>query len=288
MSAIRDKIIAQIALIEDLPVQGQQFLETQSLIKNKMQDASTVARIIEKDVWLMAKLLKTANSIYYSGRYGEIRDLQQAISRLGMDEVCRISLAFKAMGIFTKSSSLISMREFWNHSIGVALVTRNIAEVAKSAHFDPGEAYIAGLLHDIGILILDIYFNSVYMRVRASAEENSEGIYETEKKLLEIDHGEIGGLILERWNFPTGIVNAVTWHNAPDHAKPEHLALTQLIHLSDFACSALGASEPGDALPRGFSLGAWYDLKLDTDQLRKIIEDTEEEIEKTKILFNMQ
>jgi putative nucleotidyltransferase with HDIG domain len=287
MATIREKILERLEGIDDLPPAGPQFLDAQRIICEKKHDASVVASVIEKDLALTAKVLRIANSVLYSGRYGEIGSLQQAIARLGMDEVCRLTMAFKAMAIFDKSAGIVDPRAFWHHSIAVAMVTRNIASLSKSLKIELGETYVTGLMHDIGIFILDRYFSEVYRKVRELAEESGECLYVTEKKLLGIEHGEIGGVILERWRFPESIVTAVKCHNYPDQSPDAHIQLTQIVHIADFACSAIGAGEPGDAVPQSFSLGAWHDLKIDADALSRIVSETEEEIAKAKIMLNM-
>ncbi|MBL8025997.1 MAG: HDOD domain-containing protein [Fibrobacteres bacterium] len=287
MATIKDKILERLEGIDDLPPAGPQFLETQRLICDGKHDAGKVASYLEKDLALSAKVLRIANSVVYGGRYGEIGSLPQAIARLGMDEVCRLTMAVKAMAIFEKSSGVVDPMEFWHHSIAVAMVTRNIVAVSKHVNSDPGQTYIAGLMHDIGIFIMDRYFPDVYRKVRESAAAKGELVHIAEKRLLGIEHGEIGAVILEKWRFPEVIVTAVKCHNSPDEATDAALQLTQILHIADFACSAIGAGEPGDAVPQTFSLGAWHDLNIDADSLSKIVSETEEEIAKAKIMMNI-
>lgn len=287
MSELRETLIRTIESIEDLPVLGKGLLETQALFRAAELDASAISKIIEKDPWLASRLLKLTNSVFYGGRYGEIGSLRQAVTRLGIDEVCRIALAFKAVHIFPKLSPVIDPGAFWHHSIAVAMVTRSIAEQARKRAFDPAEGYVAGLLHDAGIVILDRYCNAVYKKVHEALPESGQTLFMTEQALLGIDHAEVGARVLERWKLPESVVNAVASHHEPDRSKPGFRGLAQLVHLADFACSALGVGEPGDLLPQNFSHGAWHDLDMDTDRIQKIVSDVEEEIKRTKVLFNM-
>ncbi len=287
MATIREKIIERIEAIDDLPSGGPQLLEAHKYICENKQDANAVAAVIEKDLQLAAKILRVANSVLYSARYGEIGDLSVAIARLGMDEICRISMAFKAVAVFNRQTGIVSPEELWHHSIAVAMVTRNIVSHSSLDRIDSGMAYMAGLMHDIGIFILDYYFPEVYKKVREAAALSTEMVFEIEKKLLGIEHGEIGGLILERWHFPEEMVNSVKFHNYPDESNEKNLSLTQIVHIADFACAALGAGEPGESVPQRFSLGAWHDLGISTDSLKKIVEETEEEIARAKILFKI-
>jgi len=287
MGDLRERIVARVNAIEDLPSLGTSFLETQKLVCGKNLDASEAAAIIEKDVWLTARLLKIVNSVYYGGRYGEIGSLRQAVARLGLAEVTRICLAFQAVHIFPETSPLVNVQEFWRHSIAVAMVTRALAVEAKVQKFDPAEAYVAGLMHDIGMVVLDRYFNAAWHKVRDFAVLKEIETFNAERQMMDIDHGEVGGLILARWKLPESVVEAVSCHHSPERSKPEFRGVSQLVYLSDIACSMLGAGEPGDPLPQGFSNAVWYDLGLDADRIRQIIDETEEEIARTKILFNL-
>ena len=287
MGSIGEKIALRLRAFNELPVRGKHFLETHRLIAEPDIDAAGIARIIEKDPWLSAKILAAVNSVYYSGRYGEISGLKQAVARLGLDEVKRISLAFSVMNIFPDESGVINSRDFWLHSIGAAMMTRSIAECAIAVKVDADAAYVAGLFHDAGMLFLAQCCPEAYRAVREAAAGYSESLLVAEKKLMDIDHAEAGGMVLEQWKLPEVVVSAVRNHHEPDCAAVPVRPLAQVVHLADFSCSLLGAGEPGDTLPQGFSHGAFHDLGVDPESIQQIIARTEEEIERTKILFHV-
>src|SRR3989339_1493182 len=165
MAGIRDRIVQRVRELEDLPPAGGAFLEIQRLIGDHRSDAAALARIVEKDVYLTAKLLKMVNSVFFSGRYGEIGSVQQAIVRLGFDQIGKFCLAMQVQRMFPPASPLIDGPAFWHHSLAVAMVTRTISEKSGTEGFDPNIAYVAGLLHDVGSLILDRHFNPVYKKI---------------------------------------------------------------------------------------------------------------------------
>jgi len=291
MGDIRDRIINRINGLENIPALGRTISQVQKLIcarKESEIEVHEIAGFIEKDIGLAVKVLKIANSVYYGGRYGEIGSIQQAVTRLGLDEVYKLCIAMSTMRIFPDTSNLIDLKDFWRHSTSVARVTRSISE--KSRRFkglDTESAYASGLFHDIGILVLDRYFPDVYQKIRETSEGYADSVHTLEKELLEIDHGEIGGLILAKWKLPENIVHAVSWHHNPNRTPSEFRSLTQLVHIADFACSALGSLEPGESLPDACSFGAWHDLDIDVNRIRDMVDEVEEEILRSNIFVNI-
>ena len=144
--------------------------------------------------------------------------------------------------------------------------------------------YMAGLLHDIGILLLDRFIPEEYAQVRQDKERD---LLEREREILGIDHGEIGALLIAKWKMPEDIVAAVRWHHRPDGAREPFLIGTQILHIADFACSALGILEPGEGLPNQSSSGAWNDLQVNLDDMRLMIKDIEKEIEQSNTFIEI-
>ncbi len=284
MTAMRESIIEKISTLQGLPSLDINILEISNAIFGKDSEKinfKEIAKIIERDIGLTAKVLQIANSTYYAGRYGKIGNISQSISRLGLKQVADICLAISSMNLFPHVSNLIDISTFWRHSISVAMVTRDIADKSPGKQWDEGNVYIAGLFHDIGILILDTYFSELYKQNREAAEKDKSPVHILENRTFGIDHGEIGGLMLQKWNFPEEIIQAVSYHHYPQNAPEQFLAIAQLVHLSDFSCSVLGIFEPGDSQPEDSSFAAWEDLGLDMECMQNIIEKTEEEIDRS-------
>ena len=249
--------------------------------------AAAIGKIIEKDLGLTAKILKIANSVYYSGRFGPIGNVGQAVARLGIDEVSRICTTVSSIQVFADSSGTIELKEFWKHSIGVAIVMRHIADRSEKDLSRSHNAYAAGLFHDIGILVFDRYFPDIFKIVLDTGKKQALPLFEIEKKVLGIDHGEIGALLCRKWRLPEEISNAVAWHHTPDACPQTSLGLSQLIHIANFTCSVLGIAEPGDGAVQMGSVGAWHDLGLDNCDLNKIAEDVEEGIARSGVFVSL-
>jgi putative nucleotidyltransferase with HDIG domain len=249
--------------------------------------AAAIGKIIEKDLGLTAKILKIANSVYYSGRSGPIGNVGQAVARLGIEEVSRICTTVSSIQVFANSTGSIDLKDFWKHSLGVAIVMRHIADRSEKKLLVSHNAYAAGLFHDIGILVFDRYFPDIFKIVLDTGKTKELPLFEIERKVLGIDHGEIGSLLCKKWRFPDEISDSVAWHHMPDSCPEESRGLSQLIHIANFTCSVLGIPEPGDGAVQMGSVGAWHDLELDNCDLNKIAEDVEEGIARSGVFVSL-
>jgi HD-like signal output (HDOD) protein len=290
MPSIRESILDRLNSMTQLPSINETVRQVQEQLGRGEAFTSgtgVIGAIIEKDLGLSAKVLKIANSVFYSGKYGRIGDVKQAVTRIGIEEVGRICTTIGTMQMFKSTSGLINLKEFWKHSVGVAIVMRHFADQVDVAASRLHNAYVAGLFHDIGILVLDSYFTDIYKTVREAGKNKQLSVYALERELLGIDHGEIGSMLINRWRLPEEIGFAVAWHHVPDACPEEYRRLSQLIHVANFTCSALGIPEPGDEAVQTASDGAWHDLNLDKSDLNKIAEEVEEGIAQSGVFVSL-
>jgi HD-like signal output (HDOD) protein len=290
MPSIRESIIEKLNSMTQLPSINETVLQVQEQIArgdDGTSGAAAIGRIIEKDLGLSAKVLKIANSVFYSGKYGRIGDVRQAVARLGIEEVERICTTVGCMQLFNGSSGLINIHDFWKHCVGVAIVMRYFSEDLIWKTSKSHNAYISGLFHDVGILVFDGCFTEIYRTVRETGKTSPLSLYALEREILGIDHGEIGALLIKQWRLPDEICDAVEWHHVPDSCPEESRPLSQLIHVANFTCSALGIPEPGDEINQTSIDGAWHDLHLDTIDLNKIAEDVEEGIVRSGVFVSL-
>ena len=180
-------------------------------------------------------------------------------------------------------------KEFWTHSIMVALTTREIISSSNNKtknNIDLGNAFTAGLFHAIGRLILCQYFPNVFKKIFELSKTQDLELHEIENNELGINHAEIGALILERWKLPDYICHSVMYQFEPDRCKPETKCYAQAVHLSNFAVSCNGNPLPEGNLPKGFSHGAWHDLEMDED-INDLIERVKNSEERAAIMVSL-
>lgn len=277
----RKIILNKLDKVDDLPT----FPEIAIKVRNKLQEPKVnikdIAMIVENDPALASKILKLANSAFYSfGRqFGNVR---QAIVRMGLAEIEKLTVAMGAMKVISpKGLPKNYFKNFWTHSIMVALTTREIissSEKYTEKKIDINNAFTAGLFHAIGRLILYQYFPEYFMEIFELTKTEDMELHKIEEKELGINHAEIGAVILDRWKLPEFICDSVMYQYEPDRCKTDTRIYAQAVHLSNFSVSMNGNPLPDANLPKGFSHGAWHDLKMceDVNDLIDRVKDSEE------------
>lgn len=278
-------LLCQLAEIRDLPTLPEAVARLEAVARRPDGAARDFAAIIETDPPMAARLLRLANSSYYGGARG-IATLSQAIVRIGLAEVRRVCLAIAAMRVFVRPSALVDHRRFWRHCLAVASATRIIAAHSRLATVDADAAYVAGLLHDVGALILDQYFERIYRLVLTESRRTRRPIHLVEDEYLRLTHARVGQVVLERWRLPEAIVAAVGNHHEPAAAPPDALALAQIVHLADHIACSQGIAGPGEEHVGVMSVKACEDLGLDLAELYKMTDAVARDAQRSSLFLD--
>lgn len=199
-------------------------------------DVQKLTTMIAQDKALAAQCLQMANSPLF-GRWQKIDSLRGAVVGLGFHRIGDIAMSCGVLNMMPKDRRSIDPVVFWEHSLGCALVCRHFAH--KISYPDPSKAYLAGLLHDVGIIVnlwvLPKEFSAAFEVAR------SEGVplHEAEQKTLGFTHCESGGLLAEKWELSSDLREVVTLHHTPEQSR-EHAGLVALVELSDLLCRVSG------------------------------------------------
>jgi len=210
-----------------------------------------LARVIAADSALTGKILKVANSPLYGVRR-KIGSLQLAITLLGMREIMHLVTSISVFQAFpkTKDRTGFDVKSYWRHSAACGLVTRALAK-ALGQDFK-GEAFTAGLLHDMGKLVLDQYFHNKFQNVFRLIATGSSAV-EAEEQIFIANHAQVGGWLAATWNLPKSLCDPIAWHHMPEYAISPHENLTYIVHIADIITHKLG---------KGFGNVSWK-LELD-------------------------
>jgi putative nucleotidyltransferase with HDIG domain len=228
-----------------LPVVAQRIL---TLTDDEETGTEQLAKIIATDQSLTVRILTLANSAYY-GHRRQISTLWQAIVVIGWTMLKQVSLSVlicKAMG----SGSSRAM--FWRHSLMAANAAASAATRAGAK--DSETAYVAGLLHDIGKLILDTSLPTEYAQVRRKVEQEKCSFVEAEQSVFQTDHVEVGAWMAERWQLPPELIAAIGAHHTPEKPTGPHAMLIA----STYASNAIVAA--ADQIARKTNLVVSVDL----------------------------
>ncbi|MCW8918798.1 MAG: HDOD domain-containing protein [Gammaproteobacteria bacterium] len=240
--------------------------ELLSLLQAAAVDIGAVERAIHHEPALAGRVLRLANSSFF-GFSGRIGTLREACMLLGSRTLRQVVLAAAVMQQMTVDDILLDTRALWRH----ALVTGAIANrLAGTLGADPEQAFTAGLLHDMGKLVLAAYFAVEYRQVWQHHAANGGLLQEAEQAVLGFDHGAIGERLARKWHFPEELALAVGRHHCPGGDR-----LGDLIHLANVLAHALGYGAT-DKIPP-LQEAAWERLGLGWERLEQLLPELDRE-----------
>ena len=223
-----------VSSVDNLPTLPTLLWELQAVLRSPFSDAAKVALVIEKDPSLTAHVLRFANSAYSASRE-RIISVKDAVARVGINRIERISTGMLMVELFSEFGTTLEPEIFWKHSFRVASVTHSVCTLnPESCPFMPDEVYIAGLLHDIGKLILDQYFHEDYEKVDSAMKRKPWTAFQVEESVLGLHHGEVGADLLQVWDFPEYLVEAIRDHHEVCADTERSHVLAELIRFCDF------------------------------------------------------
>ncbi|GAB4475437.1 MAG: HDOD domain-containing protein [Anaerolineales bacterium] len=223
-----DEIIRSVHRLRPLPTSATRILKE---LDDPHATARSVAELIALDQALTAYVLKVANSAAM-GYLIACASVQEAVVRLGFKQIR--SLVYSTLAAGPLSARLSGYRlgdqGLWNHSVAVASTAHWLA---TALHYpDPEKAYVGGLLHDIGKLVLDQYVMADYNQIMNIMRTNRLPMWQVEEQLFGIDHAGVGGLVATHWQFPTELTEAIRYHHSPQADLPDQ-RLAALVNLAN-------------------------------------------------------
>ncbi|MCK6445876.1 MAG: HDOD domain-containing protein [Planctomycetes bacterium] len=264
MSKALPVILDEIKSLEPLP---QVALQVMALSEREDVTPRELIAIIQTDGGLTAKVLKLSNSAYY-GFAREIASLEEAGNLLGTRSLFNLVLTsctgryFRNYGGCSKEA----MEKLWESSVTTAITASTLARL--HGHVDRHRAYTAGLLLDIGRIVLERFVipfrGAIDAQVRLGADQT-----EVEQRLFGMHHAEIGAQLAERWGFPGVLIDAIRFHHAPEHARVDPL-MTSFCHLAATISEAMDLDGGPDAIHLDLSAEALTVAGLDKRALADV------------------
>lgn len=237
-------------------------------------DVDTLARAITNDQSLAARALRIANSPFY-GLAGRVTTIHDAIVILGFRAVRSLALSAAMVdSVGRVGAGPRNARNFWRHSVAVALLARGLARLVGE---NPETAFTAGLLHDIGRVFLGACFPDHYEQVKLWQQHHDAPTCLAEREVLGLTHGVAGGVLARKWGLPASIVAAIARHHEPDAEQSERLV--DVCHGADILARALDGRS--DALVPPVSGPAWERLGPDWKNMGELLRAVESDLEET-------
>lgn len=246
--------------------------------------AADLKAVLERDPALSARLLRCVNSSAYAAR-AEITNLQQAIAYLGLKQVRNLALTAGVSDLFRGQQTIgkYSRLRLWRHLVSVAVAARMLAMRRSIGNFE--DAFLAGLLHDIGILLEDQHVHDGFCAVIRSLHKDTT-LAETERELLGFDHTTLGERVAADWGFPHGVTAAIRHHHASQHCRAEDIEVVRCVEVANLLCTLKGISSVGLKSVR-VSRQALEGLALTKQDVVVLAEDLDGELSGNADLFEM-
>ncbi len=220
-----DRIIEQV---EHLPTIPQVVMRVLAMTDSPNMSATELSKALDQS--LASKVLKMANSAYYGGRlYRSVNSISHAIVIVGFDAVKEIILTTSFFHTFHDAQDVKDLQPLWKHSLECALVAKRLAWVYRYEFLD--EAYLSGLIHDVGKLIIQQYFPDEYRMIELKKEGDFASLNAERATLGGYTHAEIGGKMSERWSFPEALVDSIQHHH--DKNWQLNKKLGTILHYAD-------------------------------------------------------
>ena len=263
------------------------YIEIGRLIDDPRSSSADIARAVSQDPSFTLRLLRVANSALYQFP-SAVESVTKAVSIIGTSQIRNLALSMSVASSFEGlPNELVSMQNFWRHSLLCALTARNLAKLMGGC--DPDALFTAGLLHDIGELII---FNRLpeqakqaLLLVLDSAEEIQ--VHQAEQQVMGFDHSEVGGALAKEWNLP-GLLEECIAHHHDLASCQRHRRETALIHLANTLAvmAELDTIDPLDVQP--IDAAAWEITGLTQDCIETVVRETQAAIIEVERLFTVK
>jgi len=228
-STVLQRIVSEI---ETLPARPGIYAELTLALADPRTSMFSVGEIIGQDPGTSAKILQMANSAFF-GTAAEINSVQQAVTFLGLPQIRQLVLVLEVFGSFEKPKNpklrYFSLSYEREHALLTAKIARSMVKPADADH-----AFTAGILHDIGKLVLATYLTDSFAECFHRCLMEDRPLFDIERELLGATHAEIGGYLLALWGLPDPVVEAVAFHHEPDKVEHEEFDVVSAVHVANY------------------------------------------------------
>ena len=262
------------AMPRSLGSYGPVLLEIEQALESPQCNLNTIGDAIQKDPDLTARLLRLANSPFF-GFANRLSTVAEAVSLLGIQQIQDMIVASSVLEQFKGvPDNLVNKDSFWRHSLAVGLTARLLAMERRLPK--PDKYFVAGLLHDVGRLVLLAQATEWAQAVFELYQHEKMLLRDAEKKILGYDHQQSAAELLQSWSYPSALVQAVEFHHAPGQSVAKLEAA--VVHVADHLVNAMAIGSSGEQFISPLDEKAWALLGLNPDILPRLVEAVDEQI----------
>lgn len=274
--------VSEIATkLDDIPTLPTIVYELSRIINDPMSSTSEIEKIMSQDISLTTKVLRLANSAYYAIP-GGVSSLQRAIAYIGYDTINQLTLSASIVkALEFESSNTFCFKEFWKHSLGVAMASEVIAREVK--HKTPSDLFTCGLVHDIGKIATMLVAPQQFEEIIRYANQHGLSSIEAEEALSGPSHTRVGLELAVKWRLPGQIQNAIVNHHEKDPTlrgglSQEANLVADVVYLANLLIHALQFGHSGHGKVLGLPRDVLERLSISQDSLRGLLGKVKEKI----------
>lgn len=276
---LRIKETLGLQTLESMPLQAARAFQLASDPKATTAD---FVKVIESDEAMSARIIRIANSVYFR-RGEEVKDIEKAVASIGLNELrCLISATMLRSLLQGKHSA---REQVWANAVGTAIACRSFC---RFTNLGEGEAFLAGLLHDVGKLIMIRRGEKLYDKVLGLASGGQKTFVEAEEEVFDFSHVDVGKWVGEKWNFPAAAISAISFHHSPwpkeDDKRGKATTHAMLVKACDTIAHAIGIGHPPTF--RLYRARAEEELPAALQQLGIAAQDKDPLLEQLRKQFN--
>ena len=227
------KIRKVIARIDALPSIPSLYSELMEEMHASSPSIDKVGRIISQDVAMSSKILQLVNSAFF-GLYRKISSPKEAVMLLGMETIKALVLSVKIFSQFDrKKLSFLNLDALWNHSLSTSVQAKSIGHHEQFSKEQTGDTFMAGLLHDVGKMVLASNFSNTYQQILIKAHQSSYALWQVEKAVFGTTHAEVGAYLMGLWGIEQAIIEAIAFHHQPSKSRVAGKGPLLAVHISN-------------------------------------------------------
>lgn len=277
---MKDELDQYIDAVDHLPAAPVVMIKLIALFREADRDVDEVVKLLSHDPSLTAEMLRRCNGLYFGGEETVV-DIFDAIMRLGFYEVYRTAVAMFSLKTLSlgKECGGINVEELWRHSAATAVLAGRLARATGESE---GIAYTAGLLHDIGKIVLGLAEGPKYAALTRQIGGDGRALELAEQSIFGFGHGAVGARLLVRWGAPLEISAPIFWHHHDTWSEP-FARLSAIVNLGNTAAHGLELGTPSCDWPDALPAMAW--LQIENDPLETIVSEAQEELAGLEGLF---
>lgn len=273
MSQLNRQLLEQVLASPRLPTLPRIAMEVVELCRDEDATVNDLAKLISGDPALVMKLLQTVNTSGF-GLGRSVGTVEEATKMLGLKAIQTLALAFCLANSMTdQCGDAFDMEVYWRRCVYSASASQEVARKTKC--IDPQEAFVLGLLQDIGVLAMAMTIGRPYLQITKVAGKNHSALDRFERSNLAVSHAVVGAMLAHRWKLGSTLVNAIRYHQEPESAPAEYRAVAW--------CACLGSLAADLLLPDQFAMSTsarWFEqaqkaFKINQYAGNKVLEDAE-------------